>query len=68
MFGLLAANMALNRLGAVYGLLWILVQMEAAGPISAMPLQEGLARNSNHPSCRLPQAEVSIRLLRWSSS
>jgi hypothetical protein len=50
---------------AVYGLLWILDQMEASGKISAAMLHEGLTRISNHPRCRLPKSEVLARLQRW---
>lgn len=53
---------------AVYGLLWILDQMEASGNIGAAMLNEGLSRIWNHPRCRLPKAEVAARLQRWTKS
>jgi hypothetical protein len=53
------------RLGAVYGLLWILDQMEASQKVPATLLLDGLTRISNHPRCRLPHAEVRARLARW---
>lgn len=56
------------RLGAVYGLLWILDQMEASEKVPATLLLDGLTRISNHPRCRLPQAEVRARLARWSGA
>lgn len=55
------------RLGAVFGLLWILDQMEASGHVPATLLHEGLTRISNHPRCRLPSADVRARLERWSN-
>lgn len=52
----------------VYGLLWILDQMEASGRIGVAMLHEGLSRIWNHPRRRLPRAEVMERLERWASS
>ncbi len=49
----------------VYGLLWILDQMEASGAIGRTMLHEGLTRISNHVRCRLPRGEVQARLTRW---
>jgi hypothetical protein len=51
---------------AVYGLLWILDQMEASGEIGVATLHEGLSRIWNHPRRRLPKSEVMARLQRWS--
>jgi predicted nucleic acid-binding protein len=51
---------------AVYGLLWILDQMDASGAVGAAMLHEGLSRIWNHPRRRLPKAEVMERLQRWS--
>lgn len=56
---------AIARLGAVYGLLWILDQMAESGTVSTAQLFEGFARISGHPRCRLPQAEVRSRLNTW---
>lgn len=50
----------------VYGLLWILDQMEASGAVGASILHEGLTRISSHPRCRLPRDEIRARLQRWS--
>ena len=50
----------------VYGLLWMLDQMETSGKVGATLLHEGLTRISNHPRCRLPAGEVRARLQRWS--
>lgn len=52
----------------VYGLLWILDQMEASGKVSASTLHDGLSRIWNHPRRRLPKSEVMERLQRWSAS
>jgi hypothetical protein len=49
----------------VYGLLWMLDQMETSGKISATMLHEGLTRIANHPRSRLPAVEVRTRLQRW---
>ncbi|WP_304847071.1 hypothetical protein [Hydrogenophaga sp.] len=51
---------------AVYGLLWILDQMEASQKVGAAVLHEGLTRIWNHPRRRLPKGEVMERLQRWS--
>ncbi len=56
---------AQGHLCIVYGLLWILDQMEASGKISTPMLHEGLSRIWNHPRCRLPKLEVTNRLKRW---
>lgn len=56
------------RLGIVYGLLWILDQMAASEHVAKTLLHEGLSRISNHPRCRLPQAEVRARLATWASA
>jgi hypothetical protein len=47
------------------GLLWLLDEMEASGAISAMSLAEGLGRIAAHPRCRLPKAEVLVRIKKW---
>ncbi|MGE0809941.1 MAG: hypothetical protein AB7N69_04925 [Immundisolibacter sp.] len=57
---------AQSRQCAVYGLLWILDQMEVSGKVGTNLLHEGLARISNHPRSRLPHGEVRARLQRWS--
>lgn len=56
---------AVARLGAVYGLLWMLDQMAESGRVTTTLLYEGLARISSHPRCRLPSAEVRSRLSSW---
>ncbi len=49
----------------VYGLLWILDQMEVSGKVSTATLHEGLSRIWNHPRRRLPKNDVTARLQRW---
>lgn len=55
---------AKNRKLIVYGLLWLLDQMETFG-ISTSQLYEGLTLIENHRTCRLPKEEVKARLLKW---
>jgi len=50
---------------AVFGLLWLLDQMEMSGKISVAVLHEGLTRILNHQRCRLPKNDVLVRLHRW---
>jgi hypothetical protein len=57
---------ALARNGTVYGLLWLLDQLEQAGLSKAL-LYEALQKISAHPRARLPAAEVRPRLQRWAS-
>lgn len=57
---------AQSRQCTVYGLLWILEQMETSGKVGTNVLHEGLTRISNHPRSRLPLGEVRVRLQRWS--
>lgn len=49
----------------VYGLLWILDQMEASGKVGTATLHEGLSRIWNHPRRRFPKNDVTARLQRW---
>lgn len=53
---------------SVFGLLWVLDQMEAPGLVCVATLHEGLRRIANHPRCRLPPAEIASRLQRWSAA
>lgn len=59
-------NEATARNVQVYGLLWVLDQMEASGEISFAMLHAGLGKITAHPRCRLPKEEVKVRLSRWS--
>lgn len=49
----------------VHGTLWVLDQLEAQGACSLQVLAAGLAKASGHPRCRLPKAEVTVRLNRY---
>ena len=51
----------------VYGLLWMLDQMEGSGRAGTALLHEGLSRIWQHPRQRLPKSEVLERLQRWST-
>lgn len=59
---------AQTRQCSVFGLLWILDQMEASGAVSTAMLHEGLSRIANHPRSRLPRTEITSRLQRWSAA
>ena len=59
---------AQSRHCTVYGVLWILDQMESSGKVRTTLLHEGLTRMSSHPRSRLPHGEVRTRLQRWSPS
>lgn len=53
------------RLGAVYGLLWILDQMHASSKFEPEYLVEGLTKIASHQRARLPADEVRKRLKTW---
>ena len=55
---------AANRGVTVAGLLWLLDQMSNLG-VAKEQLHEGLTRIAGHVRCRLPVAEVRVRLGRW---
>ena len=57
-----------KRLGSVYGLLWLLDQIEASGKTTHEVLREGLSKISDHPRTRLPKDEVLRRLSAWTST
>lgn len=59
---------AAARQRTVYGLLWVLDQMAASGSVSMSTLHEGLTRISSDRRCRLPHAEVRIRLDAWATT
>jgi len=51
----------------IYGLLWLLDQMETSGVAPAV-LHSGLQMIEGHPRCRLPRDEIKSRLGRWSNT
>jgi len=59
---------ASSRNASVYGLLWILDQMEASGGVPQATLHAGLTQITAHPRCRLPHTEVRQRLTRWKAT
>ena len=56
---------AKQRIGTVYGLLWILDAMATSGKTEIELLIEGLKTIASHPRCRLPSAETDARLAEW---
>jgi hypothetical protein len=58
-------NEAITRLGKVYGLLWMLDRMAESKIVSSAQLYDGLSRIAAHPRCRLPRADVQVRLSAW---
>lgn len=48
-----------------HGVLWLLDQMEQAAVATIQQLDTGLRQLTGHPRCRLPRAEVNIRLTRY---
>lgn len=56
---------AATRNATVYGLLWLLDQMETCGQFSLPLLHEGLSKIAAHQRCRLPKDEVIARLSKW---
>jgi len=47
------------------GLLWLLDIMEVAGHPGIQLLHDGLTVLAEHPRCRLPRQEITIRLDRY---
>jgi hypothetical protein len=58
----LASNQSLDY----HGVLWLLDQLHEKAIVRATVLHTGLKAISGHPRCRLPSAEISARLRRWS--
>ncbi len=56
---------AIEKIGVVYGLLWIIDCMEASGVTSRALLCDGLNRIAAHPRCRLPMDEIRSRIANW---
>jgi len=50
-----------------HGTLWLLDRIEEEAFIEVQRLHDGLQAISNHPRCRLPKSEISIRLHRYRS-
>ena len=51
----------------MYGVLWLLDQLETHGVCAIAELHDGLTRLSRHPRCRLPRGEIRLRLARYDS-
>ena len=52
----------------VRGVLWTLDQIETSEIIGVTVLHTALTQIAAHPRCRLPKAEVAMRLERWSGT
>lgn len=68
---LLTGDGALRRLAVdsgieTHGVLWLCDRFEEHEVLGKAQLNEGLTRLSTHPRCRLPAAEVRVRLNRYS--
>jgi len=48
-----------------HGVLWVLDLMEQAGTPAIRLLRGGLEAMANHPRCRLPRREITVRLERY---
>ncbi|MBT2189179.1 PIN domain-containing protein [Sphingobium nicotianae] len=71
-WALLTGDGALRRFAsdqgvATNGVLWICDQLEAHAVLDCERLHAGLTTISGHPRCRLPGAEVTARLKRYSA-
>jgi hypothetical protein len=67
---LLTGDASLRALAATegvdcHGILWILDLMENGGIATHAELNSGLSRLARHTRCRLPRAEIDIRLERY---
>lgn len=62
--GLLRAQ-AQERAVEVHGVLWLLDILERKETVAKTQLYEALTRITSHRRCRLPKAEVNVRLQRW---
>ena len=70
-WALLTGDGALRRLAAdsgveTHGLLWLCYRFEEHEVLGYTQLHAGLKTISTHPRCRLPAAEVRVRLNRYS--
>ena len=48
-----------------HGVLWLLDRIEESGNVDFSELLQGLVQLASHPRCRLPKAEIAIRVKRW---
>lgn len=58
-------NLAQREEVECHGVLWILDFLEREQVVAITNLYEGLNQIANHPRCRLPKPEVSLRLNRF---
>lgn len=69
-YSLLSGDKALRQVAEslaieCHGVLWLMDEMLASGASSRMQLSTGLRLLADHPRCRLPRAEIDVRLKRW---
>jgi predicted nucleic acid-binding protein len=58
-------HLAVSENVECHGVLWLLDLMEEAGTPGIRLLRDGLEAMSNHPRCRLPRREITVRLERY---
>jgi predicted nucleic acid-binding protein len=58
-------QIAEGNLIVCHGVLWLFDEMARTKSISKAKLARGLRELSLHPRCRLPKAEISLRLKQW---
>jgi hypothetical protein len=51
-----------------HGVLWICDQFEEGAHVPSPRLHAGLLALSSHPRCRLPKAEIELRLVRYAKT
>lgn len=56
---------ALRREVTIHGVLWLFDQFEERKTCSEQELRSGLEALRNHPRCRLPKREITVRLNRY---
>jgi hypothetical protein len=67
---LLAGDKSLRELAEAeqvecHGVLWVLDQLEQHGVLAAARLLNALVLITSHPRCRLPKADIQVRLARY---
>jgi hypothetical protein len=60
-------NLATKEQVECHGVLWILDFLEQEQAVSTANLYTGLNKIANHPRCRLPKPEITLRLNRYAN-
>ncbi len=58
-------QLAIQEHTACYGVLWLIDQLNDQSIVTPAALLEGLQAIARHPRCRLPLAEIRVRLIRF---